>query len=58
MKDLLLGWLLKPQLEISGLDGLIGTVECVLLFLVIIPGLIVAVEAIKAKTKKRKDSKK
>lgn len=54
MKDLLLGWLLKPQLEISGLDELIGIVECFLLFLVIIPCLIVVVEAIKKKIKKRK----
>lgn len=54
MKNLLLGWLLKPQLEISALDELICIVECVLLFMIIIPCLMMAVEAIKKKIKQRK----
>lgn len=57
MKNLLLGWLLKPQLEISALDELICIVECVLLFMIIIPCLMMAVEAIKKKIKQRKDKK-
>lgn len=35
MKDLLLGWLLKPELQQTGLDRLIAGIEFFVIFIVI-----------------------
>ena len=35
MIDLLLGWLLKPQIEVSTLENLIGTIEIIIVIVII-----------------------
>ena len=34
MKELLFGWLLKPRYKVTTLDGVIGSIEFMLLFII------------------------
>lgn len=57
MVNFLFGWLLKPQIQVSALDGFIGIIEILLLFGIIIPCVIYAYIYLKNKIKNRKGNK-
>lgn len=54
MKELLFGWLIKGQYQLSFLDSIIFIIECIILIF-LISGIAVLIDYIRDKFKKKKE---